>query len=142
MVQVLAKDRRSVSPRIMTDMTQDPTFPRLRLRLYFAPGEMMGPGKADLLEHIRETGSISAAGRAMGMSYKRAWSLVEVMNAMFHAPVVESSRGGPKGGGARLTETGEAVLSHYRALEAAALTQGGEDIAAMERLLSDMVRGK
>ncbi len=61
---------------------------------------------------------------------------------MFHAPVVESSRGGPKGGGARLTETGEAVLSHYRALEAAALTQGGEDIAAMERLLSDMVRGK
>ena len=131
----------------MSDSTADPTpadapFPKLRLRLYFAPGEMMGPGKAELLEHIRETGSISAAGRVMGMSYKRAWSLVEVMNAMFHEPVVESSRGGPKGGGAHLTGTGEAVLSHYRALEAAALSHGSADIAALERLLSDMVRGK
>ncbi|MBV7410926.1 winged helix-turn-helix domain-containing protein [Maritimibacter sp. DP1N21-5] len=120
----------------------DAPFPRLRLRLYFAPGEMMGPGKAELLEHIRDTGSISAAGRAMGMSYKRAWSLVEVMNAMFRAPVVESSRGGPKGGGAHLTETGEAVLAHYRALEAVALTGGAQEIDAMERLLSDMVHRK
>ena len=72
--------------------------PRLRLRLVYPGGAMLGPGKADLLEGIRETGSIAAAGRRMGMSYKRAWSLVETMNAMFAAPLVETSRGGAAGG--------------------------------------------
>ena len=115
----------------------DMSEPRLRLRLHFG-GFMLGPGKADLLELIDEKGSISAAGRQMGMSYKRAWMLVETMNAAFAAPLVDSSRGGTKGGGAHLTETGQAVLMHFRALEAKALAAGGAEIIAIRALVSDM----
>ena len=99
---------------------------------------MLGPGKADLLDGIRDAGSIAAAGRAMGMSYKRAWSLVEEMNAAFRAPLVARTRGGSRGGGARLTETGEAVLAHYRALERIAAEAGAAEIAALRGLLADM----
>nr|WP_256327051.1 LysR family transcriptional regulator [Roseicitreum antarcticum] len=97
---------------------------------------MMGPGKAALLEGIARTGSIAAAGRAMGMSYKRAWMLTETMNAMFHAPVVSSTRGGPGGGGAVLTDTGQEVLAQYRALERATKVAGAEQIAALQALLA------
>jgi molybdate transport system regulatory protein len=69
--------------------------PVLKLRLVYPGGAMLGPGKADLLEGIARTGSIAAAGRDMGMSYKRAWSLVETMNAAFLSPLVNRSRGGP-----------------------------------------------
>ena len=106
----------------------------VRLRVVLAPGVALGPGKADLLDGIRETGSIAAAGRRMKMSYRRAWSLVEAMNAAFEAPVVETSRGGAEGGGARLSETGEAVLALYRRMqdEAVAATAGSRaDMAAM-----------
>jgi len=103
---------------------------------------MLGPGKADLLDLIRETGSISAAGRRMGMSYKRAWLLVETMNAIFCDPLVESSRGGAQGGGARLTPTGEAVLAHYRRLEARAGEAGAEDVAALMAMRADIPDGK
>jgi molybdate transport system regulatory protein len=72
----------------------------------------------ELLEHIRETGSISAAGRAMDMSYRRAWLLVSDLNRMFRDPVVESQRGGQKGGGAALTDFGEELLQHFRHMEA------------------------
>ncbi|MEC7763118.1 MAG: LysR family transcriptional regulator [Pseudomonadota bacterium] len=112
--------------------------PRLRLRLFFANGAMIGPGKADLLEVIRDTGSISAAGRAMSMSYKRAWSLVEEMNTAFRTPLVERARGGVKGGGAALSEAGETVLAHYRALERKAQEAGADEIAGIQALLSDM----
>lgn len=98
---------------------------------------MMGPGKAELLERIDRTGSISAAGREMGMSYKRAWQLVETLNAMFGAPVVESSRGGAQGGGARVTDTGRAVLAAYRAFERAALAAGAPHVATLSALLTD-----
>lgn len=111
---------------------------RLRLRLVFDGGDMIGPGKADLMDLIEETGSIAAAGRRMGMSYKRAWMLVETLNAMFPAPLVESSRGGATGGGARLTDLGRNVLSRYRALEELAREAGGVEIAAIERLRGDM----
>ncbi len=101
-------------------MARDPTPPvlppRLRLRLHFGDRLTMGPGKADLLEAIRATGSISAAGRAMGMSYRRAWSLVEEMNRACSAPVVVSARGGSGGGGAAITPAGEALLRRFRAL--------------------------
>jgi molybdate transport system regulatory protein len=116
--------------------------PRLRLRILFGPDAMMGPGKADLLEHIGKTGSIAAAGRAMGMSYKRAWQLVEVMNAIFTRPLVESSRGGPAGGGAVLTEEGARVLSLYRALEARVAQAGSAELAELAGLLRDMSHGK
>ena len=73
---------------------------RLQLRIYFGEDAMLGPGKAELLERIRDSGSISAAGRDMKMSYKRAWMLVEEMNSAFREPLVDSQRGGPGGGGA------------------------------------------
>ncbi len=108
--------------------------PCLRLRVVFGPGAMLGPGKADLLALIEETGSISAAGRRMRMSYKRAWTLVETLNTLFAAPLVASSRGGEGGGGARLTEVGREVLARYRALERRAADAGADDIAALEAL--------
>ena len=103
---------------------------RLQLRLRSAAGIVMGPGRADLLGHIAETGSIAAAGRQMGMSYKRAWVLVEQMNSMFQAPLVEAAKGGVGGGGARLTEAGAQVLAAYRGLEAV-VEQSGAGYLAM-----------
>ena len=82
-----------------------------------APDVAIGPGKADLLEGIRETGSIAGAGRRMGMSYKRAWYLVETMNRHFAGPLVTASKGGRGGGGAALTDLGEQVLKSYRRME-------------------------
>ena len=116
--------------------------PRYFIRIAFGPDAMMGPGKAALLEHIAETGSIAAAGRAMGMSYKRAWQLVDTMNAIFSEPVVNSTRGGPNGGGAVVTEMGRAVLAEYRGLEAAAQRATGEQAERLRSLLRDIPRGK
>ncbi|QGZ35701.1 winged helix-turn-helix domain-containing protein [Stappia indica] len=118
-------------------MSKDDQTVGVRLRLVFEPDAALGPGKADLLEGIAATGSIAAAGRRMGMSYKRAWMLVEQMNAMFAAPLVESSRGGASGGGARLTEGGEAVLELYRAMEAKAREAGADEIAGLRALLRE-----
>ncbi|PTX00758.1 molybdate transport system regulatory protein [Pararhodobacter aggregans] len=123
-------------------MPADPLPTRLRLRLLFGTDAMLGPGKADLLQQIRETGSISAAGRAMGMSYKRAWSLVEEMNAAFREPLVQSARGGASGGGAQLTAMGEAVLVGYRRIEEIAAEAAGAEIAALAGFLRDMPGGK
>jgi len=111
--------------------------PKLRLKLTFDSGLTLGPGKADLLQGIAADGSISAAGRRMRMSYKRAWMLVEEMNAAFETPLVESSRGGASGGGAWLTEAGEAVLAHYRKLETITQAQGADEIAGITKLLKD-----
>lgn len=115
---------------------------RLRLRILFGDTVMLGPGKAELLGLIRETGSISAAGRGMKMSYKRAWMLVETMNAAFREPLVESVRGGAGGGGAQLTATGQAVLAHYRQIEQAAAEAGAAELAALRALLRDIPDGK
>lgn len=112
-------------------------LPRIRLRLDFGDGLVLGPGKADLLQGIAELGSISAAGRRMKMSYKRAWSLVEEMNAAFSQPLVDSSRGGPGGGGAALTPVGEAVLAQFRALESMLERDGQDRIRAIMALLPD-----
>jgi molybdate transport system regulatory protein len=112
--------------------------PQLRIRIVFGDDAMLGPGKAALLERIRATGSIAAAGRSMAMSYKRAWSLVEEMNAAFREPLVESARGGAQGGGARLTEAGERVLGSYREIETAAAQAGAEPIAEIRAMLRDM----
>lgn len=88
-----------------------------RLRIVIAPGVALGPGKADLLQGIKETGSISAAARRMGMSYKRAWYLVETLNGHFGKPLVVSVKGGRAGGGAQLTALGEEVLAAFREME-------------------------
>lgn len=118
-------------------MTQ-PIAPSLRIRIVFGEDAMLGPGKADLLERIRDTGSIAAAGRSMSMSYKRAWMLVETMNSAFRAPLVDSSRGGAKGGGASLTETGAEVLAQYRKLEEIMAEAGAARIGAIQSLLRDI----
>lgn len=120
----------------------DPSAPRLRIRIHFGETGMMGPGKAELLERIARTGSIAAAGREMGMSYKRAWMLIETMNAMFRAPVVDSTRGGPGGGGAALTEVGQRVLALYRGVEVQAAEGGADLLAEMRGLLPDISEGK
>ena len=90
---------------------------KLKIQLYCGDEIAMGPGKADLLEAIDESGSISAAGRALGMSYRRAWLLVDTMNRCFAQPLVETTPGGGKGSGAKVTAAGEAILGAYRALE-------------------------
>ena len=103
----------------------------VQLRIPLGEGLRFGPGKADLLTFIRETGSITAAAATMGMSYRRAWSLVAEANRAFRSPLVELSRGGEGGGGARLTKEGEAVLASYRALEDLVLTEGATFLAAI-----------
>lgn len=115
-------------------MDQTARPPRLSIRFYFADGEMLGRGKAELLERIAATGSISAAGRDMGMSYKRAWMLVETLNSMFQGPLVESARGGPGGGGASLTDLGQEILSLYRGFETAAQQAGADQLARLTAL--------
>ncbi len=103
---------------------------RISLRIYFDETTRMGPGKAELLEKIAELGSISAAGRAMDMSYRRAWKLVEELNSMFREPLVWAQTGGTGGGRAALTEAGRDVLRLYRAIE----TRAGSDRESLDKL--------
>jgi len=102
-------------------------------------GELaMGPGKADLLEAIRSDGSISAAGRKLGMSYRRAWLLVDAMNRCWSEPLVEAAAGGGENRGARVTAAGLEVLAAYRALERALAEAAGEPLQALAaRLLAE-----
>lgn len=93
---------------------------RVIIRVDLASGTRIGPGKVALLEEIARSGSISAAGRALRMSYRRAWELVEDLNRHLGTPVVATAAGGTGGGGARLTEAGQTLVAEYRALEAAA----------------------
>ena len=107
----------------------------VKVRL-LSDGEIaMGPGKADLLQAIAESGSISAAARRMDMSYRRAWLLVGVMNKCFKEPLVQSAVGGQKGGGAHLSETGIAVLAQFRAVQAAAEAAAQDGMQGLAALL-------
>lgn len=106
------------------------------IRVHLAPSDAIGPGKADLLEVIGETGSIAEAARRMGMSYRRAWSLVRALNEAFSCPLIETRKGGVAGGSAALTATGREVLRLYRAMEAGAAEAISGDIAAFRRLLA------
>ncbi len=116
-------------------MVANATRGELRLRIQHGRRVAMGPGKADLLEGIRDTGSIAAAGRRMKMSYKRAWQLVEEMNLCFRGPLVEASTGGSGGGGARLSALGDDVLARYRAIERDCAAAAKRDLAALHRRL-------
>lgn len=108
-----------------------------RTRIRIACGERfaIGPGKADLLEAIAATGSISAAARRLGMSYRRAWLLIDEMNRCFRTPVVGTAAGGKGGGGARVTAGGLAVLREYRALEQRVRRVVDKDLPRFARLL-------
>lgn len=113
--------------------------PILKIRLQILCGETiaMGPGKADLLAAIEREGSISAAGRSLGMSYRRCWMLVDVMNHCWTAPLVETSTGGKQGGGAHITDMGRQVLSLYRALQKSAAEGAmGPDWTTLQALLA------
>jgi len=112
----------------------------LNLRIDLSSGARIGPGKVRLLELIAQTGSISAAGREMDMSYRRAWMLVRELNETLGTAVVETRKGGTTGGGAELTRAGRQVIRCYRALEKKAAAAGAEDIVALESLAKGEVR--
>ncbi|QEL21789.1 LysR family transcriptional regulator [Bosea sp. F3-2] len=107
-------------------------MPSLSLRIQLDPEGRIGPGKIELLEQIAARGSISAAGRAMEMSYRRAWELVEELNTLFGKPVVERQTGGRNGGGARVTDLGQALIMRFREVEQAATAAASEHLAALQ----------
>jgi molybdate transport system regulatory protein len=111
-------------------------MPKLTLRIDFDKDRAIGPGKIKLLELIDALGSISAAGRRMNMSYRRAWLLVDSLNKCFREPIVASQTGGAHGGGASLTAAGVAVVRHYRAVEEAAHAAGEVHIEALSDALA------
>lgn len=107
-------------------------MPKLVIRVELSATTAIGPGKIRLLEHIDETGSISAAGRAMNMSYRRAWLLVDDLNRHFKEPVTTAGSGGKGGGGATLTAFGRKLVRQYREIEAQALAVSATHIATLE----------
>jgi molybdate transport system regulatory protein len=107
---------------------------RLILRVDLASGARIGPGKVALLEEIARSGSISAAGRALKMSYRRAWELVEDLNRHLGTPVLATAAGGAGGGGAQLTEAGVRLVTEYRALEAAAQAGAAAHLEALGKI--------
>lgn len=109
----------------------------IKIRFHTKDAVALGPGKADLLEAIIAKGSISAAGRTMGMSYKRAWDLVNAMNTSFKQPLVVTTKGGSHGGGSELTPFGEQVLEQYRRIEAKAQASIEQDVSQLTALLED-----
>ena len=106
-----------------------------QIRIMFRKAIAMGPGKADLLRAIGETGSISAAARQMEMSYRRAWLLVDTMNQAFKFPVVVTLTGGKSGGGAAVTDFGKEVLKRYQAMEEKARASVAQEL----RRFADMM---
>src|SRR6218665_2281505 len=109
---------------------------QFRLRVYRDESIAVGPGKVALLEAIAETGSISAAARQLGMSYRRAWVLVDETNRALATPAVNTAAGGAHGGGTALTEVGVELVTRYRAIENTARLAAAADIAALNRLLA------
>jgi molybdate transport system regulatory protein len=108
---------------------------RLTLRVDLGPDRQIGPGKIRLLEAIRDKGSISQGGQLLGMSYRRAWLLVDDMNQCFREPVVSAQTGGANGGGAALTPFGEKLIALYRAIETEAHAATGRQLKALQAAL-------
>ena len=108
----------------------------IKIRIPVGTQSAIGPGKADLLEAIEKRGSISAAAREMGMSYKRAWDLVDAMNRYFREPLVSTATGGSHGGGALVTEFGHEVLRLYREIEQRANQSVEQDMASLVSMLA------
>ena len=121
-----------------------PVTPALppKIRILIGAVVAIGPGKADLLAAIERTGSISAAARKMGMSYRRAWLLVEAMNSAFRESLVETLTGGEGGGGARVTKLGEEVLRRYRAMESRAARSVAPELRRLSRLIAPARRAR
>ena len=117
-------------------MKRPPAIARFRLRISKGADIAVGPGKIDLLEAIADSGSISAAAKALGMSYRRAWLLVDTMNRSFAKPVVVAEAGGSRGGGAQVTSLGLEVVRRYRRIEQTAAKASAADLRALTRLLA------
>lgn len=107
----------------------------IRIRILCGEDTALGKGKADLLEAILESGSISAAGRKLGLSYRKAWLMVDEMNRCFASQVVEKAKGGTQGGGAKVTDLGKSALERYRVIQQKAQAAIEEDLADFRRLL-------
>lgn len=123
-------------------MTHDAASPKpthsgvsLRMRLLLPEGAV-GPGKVALLEAIQRTGTISGAARSLDMSFRRAWLLIDTMNAMFREPVVKATVGGKSGGGAELTAVGHELVERFRAIEAAARDIAAPHLARLDELVA------
>jgi len=114
--------------------------PRLTVRIDFGSAGALGPGKIRLLEAIQKTGSISQAGRSLGMSYRRAWLLVDDLNGSFRAAVVTTQPGGARGGGAELTRFGRDLIKKYRAIETQAATAAKRQMRDLEIALRTRAR--
>jgi molybdate transport system regulatory protein len=114
----------------------------LTIRIDFGPFGFLGPGKIALMQLIEKHGSISAAGKEMGMSYRRAWLLVDELNHIFHGPLVQAQMGGTGGGGAVLTSLGREVVTRYRAVEGASATACATDLRALKALLPSRPRSR
>jgi len=112
----------------------------LSIRIDLASGARIGPGKIALLEAIRSTGSISAAARSIGMSYRRAWLLVDEINQTLREPAVKAETGGVRGGGAVVTPVGERIVDLYRLIESQARTAAGEEFRAIGKLIRPRAR--
>lgn len=108
---------------------------RLSIRIDLASGDRIGPGKIELLEAIAKAGSISAAARALDMSYRRAWLLVEEINLALREPAVAAATGGQHGGGAALTPIGERIIELYRTIENHSRTSSSGEFRAIEKLI-------
>ncbi len=111
--------------------------PRPQVRILFGSVYPLGPGKASLIEAVGRTGSISAAARELGMSYRRAWQLIDATNRCFRRPLVETAAGGRGGGGATVTPFGREVLDRFRAIEAKAVASVDRDVTDFRRYLAD-----
>ncbi|MBS7703359.1 winged helix-turn-helix domain-containing protein [Chelatococcus asaccharovorans] len=124
--------------RGVTRLTHNPAGPagRLTIRVDLGSQGALGPGKVRLMELIAETGSISAAGRAMEMSYRRAWLLIDSLNRAFRTPVVATQHGGSRGGGAVLTPLGQDLVARYRRLERNAHKAVADDLDAFAEALA------
>lgn len=112
-----------------------PRYRGLTLRVLGSGAPAMGPGKAELIERIAQSGSISAAAREMGMSYRRAWQLVEALNAAYREPVVRTATGGQRGGGATVTPYGRRLAAQFRAMEEKASAAIAADLKRFARQL-------
>lgn len=123
-------------------MPADARQAALTIRVDFGPFGYLGPGKIALMELISKHGSISAAGKEMGMSYRRAWLLVDEINGIFREPLVEKQMGGSGGGGARLTRLGRDVVGRYRAIEGAAAAASAADLRALKGSLPAQPRAR
>ena len=119
----------------------EPDPAHLMIRIDFGAFGYLGPGKVALMELIAKRGSIAAAGKEMGMSYRRAWLLVDEINRIFREPLVCKQTGGSGGGGAQLTQLGREVIDRYRAIQVAAATAAAVDLGALKASLPNRPSG-